>query len=343
MFASQIVLGILVLFFGIGCSQNKEYVEFTGKTMGTMYNIRIVPDQNMNWKLEEAQIKIDSILLEIDQQMSTYKWNSEISLFNQAKINEKIKISSGFQKVLEQALYWGKKSKGALDISVMPSIVTWRKGFVDSFESEWKPPLINDIVLAKDKVDYAKVLLRGDMLIKVIDGQMIDLSAIAKGWGVDQLFELFRNLDVTNLMVEVGGEVRTMGTNIKKEKWKIGIDMPIFDSAPGENIFKVAVLENQAIATSGNYRNFYTFNDKRFSHIIDPRTGYPVETNIASVTVLGPNCMDADALATALSVLNFNEGKALIESLDGFEALWIIKEENGVLISQSTLGMTTIN
>ena len=343
MFASQIVLGILVLFFGIGCSQNKEYVEFTGKTMGTMYNIRIVPDQNMNWKLEEAQIKIDSILLEIDQQMSTYKWNSEISLFNQAKINEKIKISSGFQKVLEQALYWGKKSKGALDISVMPSIVTWRKGFVDSFESEWKPPLINDIVLAKDKVDYAKVLLRGDILIKVIDGQMIDLSAIAKGWGVDQLFELFRNLDVTNLMVEVGGEVRTMGTNIKKEKWKIGIDMPIFDSAPGENIFKVAVLENQAIATSGNYRNFYTFNDKRFSHIIDPRTGYPVETNIASVTVLGPNCMDTDALATALSVLNFNEGKALIESLDGFEALWIIKEENGVLISQSTLGMTTIN
>ena len=343
MFASQIVLGILVLFFGIGCSQNKEYVEFTGKTMGTMYNIRIVPDQNMNWKLEEAQIKIDSILLEIDQQMSTYKWNSEISLFNQAKINEKIKISSGFQKVLEQALYWGKKSKGALDISVMPSIVTWRKGFVDSFESEWKPPLINDIVLAKDKVDYAKVLLRGDILIKVIDGQMIDLSAIAKGWGVDQLFELFRNLDVTNLMVEVGGEVRTMGTNIKKEKWKIGIDTPIFDSAPGENIFKVAVLENQAIATSGNYRNFYTFNDKRFSHIIDPRTGYPVETNIASVTVLGTNCMDTDALATALSVLNFNEGKALIESLDGFEALWIIKEEDGVLISQSTLGMTTIN
>ena len=225
----------------------------------------------------------------------------------------------------------------------MPSIVTWRKGFVDSFESEWKPPLINDIVSAKDKVDYAKVLLRGDILIKVIDGQMIDLSAIAKGWGVDQLFELFRNLDVTNLMVEVGGEVRTMGTNIKKEKWKIGIDTPIFDSAPGENIFKVAVLENQAIATSGNYRNFYTFNDKRFSHIIDPRTGYPVETNIASVTVLGPNCMDTDALATALSVLNFNEGKALIESLDGFEALWIIKEENGVLISQSTLGMTTIN
>ena len=343
MFAFQIVLGIFVLFFGIGCNQNKEYVEFTGKTMGTMYNIRIVPDQTMNWKLEEAQIKIDSILLEIDQQMSTYKWNSEISLFNQAKINEEIKISAGFQKVLEQALYWGKKSKGALDISVMPSIVTWRKGFVDSFESEWKPPLINDIVSAKDKVDYAKVLLRGNILIKVIDGQMIDLSAIAKGWGVDQLFELFWNLGVTNLMVEVGGEVRTMGTNIKKENWKIGIDTPIFDSVPGENIFKVAVLENQAIATSGNYRNFYTFNDKRFSHIIDPRTGYPVESNIASVTVLGPNSMDTDALATALSVLNFNKGKALIESLDGFEALWIIKEEDGVLISQSTLGMTTIN
>ena len=343
MFASQIVLGILVLFFGIGCSQNKEYVEFTGKTMGTMYNIRIVPDQNMNWKLEEAQIKIDSILLEIDQQMSTYKWNSEISLFNQAKINEKIKISSGFQKVLEQALYWGKKTNGALDISVMPSILTWRKGFVDSFESEWKPPLINDIVSAKDKVDYAKVLLRGNILIKVIDGQMIDLSAIAKGWGVDQLFELFRNLGVSKLMVEVGGEVRTMGTNIKKDKWKIGIDTPILDTAPGENIFKVAVLDNQAIATSGNYRNFYTFNDKRFSHIIDPRTGYPVETNIASVTVLGTNCMDADALATALSVLNFNEGKALIESLDGFEALWIIKEENDVLRSQSTFGMATIN
>jgi thiamine biosynthesis lipoprotein len=225
----------------------------------------------------------------------------------------------------------------------MPSIVTWRKGFVDSFESERKPPLIRNIMSAKDKVGYAKVLLRGNILIKVFDGQMIDLSAIAKGWGVDQLFELFRNLGVSKLMVEVGGEVRTMGTNIKKDKWKIGIDTPILDTAPGENIFKVAVLDNQAIATSGNYRNFYTFNDKRFSHIIDPRTGYPVETNIASVTVLGTNCMDADALATALSVLNFNEGKALIESLDGFEALWIIKEENDVLRSQSTSGMATIN
>ena len=245
--------------------------------------------------------------------------------------------------MLEKALYWGEKTNGALDVSVMPSIVTWRKGFVDSFESEWKPPLIRNIMSAKDKVGYAKVLLRGNILIKVFDGQMIDLSAIAKGWGVDQLFELFRNLGVSKLMVEVGGEVRTMGTNIKKDKWKIGIDTPILDTAPGENIFKVAVLDNQAIATSGNYRNFYTFNDKRFSHIIDPRTGYPVETNIASVTVLGTNCMDADALATALSVLNFNEGKALIESLDGFEALWIIKEENDVLRSQSTFGMATIN
>ena len=245
--------------------------------------------------------------------------------------------------MLEKALYWGEKTNGALDVSVMPSIVTWRKGFVDSFESEWKPPLIRNIMSAKDKVGYAKVLLRGNILIKVYDGQMIDLSAIAKGWGVDQLFELFRNLGVSQLMVEVGGEVRTMGTNIKNENWKIGIDTPILDTAPGENIFKVAVLDNQAIATSGNYRNFYTFNDKRFSHIIDPRTGYPVETNIASVTVLGTNCMDADALATALSVLNFNEGKALIESLDGFEALWIIKEENDVLRSQSTSGMATIN
>ena len=203
---------MFVLLFCIGCNQYKEYVKFTGETMGTLYNIQIVPNRNMNWKLKEAPIKIDSILLEINQQMSTYKWNSEISLFNQAKINEEIKISAGFQKVLEQALYWGKKTNGALDVSVMPSILTWRKGFVDSFESEWKPPLINDIVSAKDKVDYAKVLLRGNILIKVIDGQMIDLSAIAKGWGVDQLFELFWNLGVTNLMVEVGGEVRTMGT-----------------------------------------------------------------------------------------------------------------------------------
>jgi len=143
----------------------------------------------------------------------------------------------------------------------------------------------------------------------------------------------------TRFMVEVGGEVRTMGKNNKGKPWRIGIDTPVAESLPGEQIYTIVSLSDQAMATSGNYRNFYEYEGVKYSHIVDPRTGAALESNIASVTVTGPNCMDADALATALNVMTLEDGKVLVESLDGFEALWIIKNQDGTMKSVKTSGM----
>ena len=171
---------------------------------------------------------------------------------------------------------------------------------------------------------------------------MIDLNAIAKGWGVDQLFEYMRDAGMKNFMVEIGGEVRTIGKNNKGSHWKIGIDKPMIGTVPGEQIYSVVSVSNQAMATSGNYRNFKEYDNVTYSHIINPRTGRPTQSNIASVTVVAPNCMDADALATALNVMEVEEGLELIESLDGFEAFWIIKE-NEELRSVPSSGMPIAN
>ena len=130
-------------------------------------------------------------------------------------------------------------------------------------------------------------------------------------------------------MVEVGGEVRVIGRNKEGKKWKIGIDRPLVGNQPGDDILAIIALDNKAMATSGNYRNFFEFDDEEYSHIVNPRSGHALQSSISSVSVLGPSCIDADALATALNVMTFDEGKALIDSLEGFEAYWIIKDSKG--------------
>jgi len=308
--------------------------------MGTLYNIQIVPNRNMNWKLKEAPIKIDSILLEINQQMSTYKSNSEISLFNQMPENAVVNISPGFEEVINRSIYWGKVTAGAFDITVLPSVKLWRRGELDrEYEAVWKPPTDWDVVLQLMMVGYEKIKLNNRNLVKAFKGQMIDVNAIAKGWGVDQLFDYMAANGFSRFMVEIGGEVRTMGKNNKGKPWRIGIDTPVAGSLPGEQLFATTTLSNKAMATSGNYRNFYEFDGVQYSHIIDPRTGAALQSDIASVTVTGPNCIDADALATALNVMTVEEGKNLVESLEGFDAYWIIKNQNGAFESIASSGM----
>jgi thiamine biosynthesis lipoprotein len=244
---------------------------------------------------------------------------------------------------LKRAIYWGEITKGAFDVSVLPSILLWRKGKPDrEYPDQWEPPTDLESVMEMVKVDFKKINLNRNNLIKSFLDQMIDLNAIAKGWGVDQLFEYMRDAGMKNFMVEIGGEVRTIGKNNKGSHWKIGIDKPMIGTVPGEQIYSVVSVSNQAMATSGNYRNFKEYDNVTYSHIINPRTGRPTQSNIASVTVVAPNCMDADALATALNVMEVEEGLELVESLDGFEAFWIIKE-NEELRSVPSSGMPIAN
>ena len=337
------MLGFLFIAWFLGCSQPKQYIEIHGKTMGTSYSIRIVPSIDLQINKEEIQFGLDSLLSEIDRQMSTYRLDSEISIFNSLNKNEAIHISDEFAIVLKRAIYWGEITKGAFDVSVLPSILLWRKGKPDrEYPDQWEPPTDLESVMEMVKVDFKKINLNRNNLIKSFLDQMIDLNAIAKGWGVDQLFEYMRDAGMKNFMVEIGGEVRTIGKNNKGSHWKIGIDKPMIGTVPGEQIYSVVSISNQAMATSGNYRNFKEYENVPYSHIINPRTGRPTQSNIASVTVVAPNCMDADALATALNVMEVEEGLELVESLDGFEAFWIIKE-NEELRSVPSSGMPIAN
>ena len=337
------MLGFLFIAWFLGCSQPKQYIEIHGKTMGTSYSIRIVPSIDLQINKEEIQFGLDSLLTEIDRQMSTYRLDSEISIFNSLNKNEAIHISDEFAIVLKRAIYWGEITKGAFDVSVLPSILLWRKGKPDrEYPDQWEPPTDLESVMEMVKVDFKKINLNQNNLIKSFLDQMIDLNAIAKGWGVDQLFEYMRDAGMKNFMVEIGGEVRTIGKNNKGSHWKIGIDKPMIGTVPGEQIYSVVSVSNQAMATSGNYRNFKEYENVPYSHIINPRTGRPTQSNIASVTVVAPNCMDADALATALNVMEVEEGLELVESLDGFEAFWIIKE-NEELRSVPSSGMPIAN
>ncbi|MDP6610893.1 MAG: FAD:protein FMN transferase [Candidatus Marinimicrobia bacterium] len=308
--------------------------------MGTTYLIRIVPDSDLSIKGEMLKPGIDSILSVVDRQMSTYRLDSEISFFNKLRSGVSLIISEGFATVLNRAVYWGEKTQGALDVTVLPSVLLWRSGKRDrEYLDQWEPPTDYEVEVEMVKVGYGKINLNRSNLIKSHNGQMIDLNAIAKGWGVDQLFEYIRIVGMKNFMVEIGGEVRTLGKNNKGKNWQIGIDRPMFGTMPGEDIHTVVSVSNQAMATSGNYRNFKEYYNVRYSHIIDPRTGRPTQSNIASVTVVAPNCMDADALATALNVMEVEEGLELVESLDRFEAFWIIKEGEGQFKSMASSGM----
>ena len=337
------LLGFLFLAWFLGCGQPKQYSEIYGETMGTTYFIRMVPDSDLSIKREMLKVGIDSILSAVDRQMSTYRLDSEISIFNSLNKNEAIHISDEFLIVLKRAIYWGEITKGAFDVSVLPSILLWRKGKPDrEYPDQWEPPTDLESVMEMVKVDFKKINLNRNNLIKSFLDQMIDLNAIAKGWGVDQLFEYMRDAGMKNFMVEIGGEVRTLGKNNKGSHWKIGIDKPMIGTVPGEQIYSVVSVSNQAMATSGNYRNFKEYDNVSYSHIINPRTGRPTQSNIASVTVVAPNCMDADALATALNVMEVEEGLELVESLDGFEAFWIIKE-NEELRSVPSSGMPIAN
>ena len=343
-FKARHLLGFLISIYFFACSGAEPIQEINGQAWGTTYSIKIVdqPDFSLNIKL--IQSSIDSIILNIDKQMSTYRLDSEISLFNQMPLNENVNISAGFAEVINRSTYWSKLTSGAFDISILPLVLVWRKGknLVDN-NRVWEPPGHQDIIEAMSKIGYEKIKLDGRRLLKAIKGQMLDVNAIAKGWGVDEVFEYLKSQKLSNFMVEIGGEVRALGLNNKASSWKIGIDKPSENNQPGVDIVAIISLDDKAMATSGNYRNFFEFDGEKYSHIIDPRNGKSTQSSVVSVSVLGPNCMDADVLATALSVLSLNEGKALIDSLDNFEAYWIIKDISGNFETKSSMKMPVIN
>ncbi|MBU1101610.1 MAG: FAD:protein FMN transferase [Bacteroidetes bacterium] len=303
------------LFFAflISCQQNPDdnLHVYNGFTMGTTYSIKVLGESDSSIDYDMLKGKIDSILVEVNRQMSTYIDTSEISKFNKSLANEWISVSADLIKVIDAAKWISSVSGGAFDITVGPLVNLWGFG---TENKEFEIPSEDEINQIKPIVGYDKVSVdfNANSLSKTTDGISCDLSAIAKGFGVDKVGKYFEHLGIENYLVEIGGEIRTRGINQHGKIWAIGISRP--DSYSG--IQQAITLHNLSMATSGDYRNYFEEDGVRYSHTIDPRTGRPIVHNLASVTVLHEDCMMADAIATAIDVLGKKEGLKLAEELD---------------------------
>ena len=294
----------------------KTETVFLGKTMGTTYEVKIT--QNLsNYNQNIITQDIDSILNSINQSMSTYIPNSEISLINKDEVVFKsFIVSNSFKYVLNKSLEYYNLTEGAFDVTIKPLLKLW--GFKGvSVDKEPEVSAINDII---EYVGSNKIKFKGNQLTKKHPKLQLDFGAIAKGYAVDQISDYLIESGYKSHYVEIGGEIICKG-----KKWNIQIAYPEFLSNKG---YKIVELNNHAIATSGTYNQFIEIDDFEYSHIFDPRLGRPVQNTVVSVTVISNKSIDSDALATSLKVLGKEKGVELINSISNVECMFILKENN---------------
>lgn len=303
----------------------KKEILLQGRTMGTTYNVKVVaiPEHIEALKLQE---KIDAVLVQVNQEMSTYISNSEISRFNKSPSTEPIEISTGFARVLKESIRLGEMSSGKLDITVGPLVNLW------GFGSEQRPETVPSdeiITNTRARTGLKNLHLNGNKLSKDLPNLYVDLSTTAKGYGVDVVAELIEENGIANYLVEIGGEMRLKGFKHTGELWAIAIEKPILDPTGEQRaVHQVIIPKDNAVATSGDYRNYFEADGQRFSHIIDPATGRPINHNLVSVTVIAPSSMTADGLSTTLMVMGVEQGMKFSVEND-IAALFIYKTEYG--------------
>jgi thiamine biosynthesis lipoprotein len=306
-------------------NSGKSEILLQGRTMGTTYNIKVVSTLEQVEALK-LQDKIDLALKQVNQEMSTYIPDSEISLFNQSNAGEVFEISPGFTRVLKESIRLGELSDGKLDITVGPLVNLW--GFGPELRPE-KVPSESVIATTLARVGLNKLHLVGNQLSKDISNLYVDLSTTAKGYGVDTVAELIEANGISNYLVEIGGEMRLKGFKHTGELWAIAIEKPILDhSGEHRGVQQIVIPKDNAVATSGDYRNYFEADGQRFSHIIDPNTGKPINHNLVSVTVVHPSSMTADGLSTTLMVMGTKQGMEFAVK-NNLAALFISKTEHG--------------
>lgn len=313
------------------CDVSKE-LEISGYTMGTSYTVKMVDASGAMGARERRELRgrIEAKLERVNQQMSTYRVDSEISRFNRAPVGEWFAVSAPTERVVRQALALSDASDGAFDVTVGALVNLWGFGPTPGAAL---PPGEADIVRARKRVGRELLETRASPpALRRSADVYVDLSAIAKGFGVDQIAVLLEQAGMHDYLVEIGGELRVNGRRRDGERWRIGVQMP--DAGEDGVVERTFSLSEGAVATSGDYRSFYERDGRRYGHIIDPRTGYPVHHALASVTVASTTAMQADALATALSVLGAEVGMRYA-TRHGIAALFIIRS-HGAFEEQST-------
>ncbi len=303
----QRLLLIIAIGLSLGCggATRAEIFKFDGPTMGTRYNVSVVlAAEGGAAQAERLQGLVDKLLKSINDQMSTYQDDSELSRFNAHQETDWFAVSPETAAVVRLALQVARQTDGAFDPTIGPVVNLW--GFGPDGRRD-DPPTDAEVTSALAKVGYQRVEVRSNppALKKSVPDVYLDLSAVAKGYGSDAVSDLLLREKVTASMVEIGGEVRTRGAKPDGTAWRIGVEKP---DSEGRSVQAVVELRDGALATSGDYRNFFEEAGRRYSHTVDPKTGRPVTHALATVSVRTATCAEADALATALLVMGPGDG-----------------------------------
>ncbi len=320
---------ILFALITANCTHPREYAEINGLTQGTTYHIVVETYQGLD--ISDLRQKVESLLADVDHSLSIYNDTSVISLINS---NKSDLTDTLFRDVFRASALISEQSGGLFDITIGPLVEAW--GFGPDAMKRFDPAKLDSLLAL---VGMNKVRLQGERLVKSSPAMFIDVNAIAQGYTVDLLVRMLQENRIRECLVEVGGEVRTVG-NKGDIGWRVGIDRPADgNNSPGEDLEAIIRLDNSALATSGNYRKFYIENGVKYSHTIDPHTGYPARHTILSASVVAPDCTTADAWATACMVAGKDSAIYFIEKYDYLEGYLVFSDESGAMKTWMSEGL----
>jgi thiamine biosynthesis lipoprotein len=323
-------VSVLISFSLISCSPAEKKVMFQGQTQGTYYAVTYFDTEGRNF-----QEQIDSILRAFDLSVSMWVPESIISRINGG--DSLVQPDDWFIDIFKRSQEIAAKTGGAFDCTVGPLVDAWGFGFKGKIKMDQAKV---DSLL--QYVDYRKVELDDRSRIIKPDGIRFDFNAIAQGYAVDVLGNYLALQGIRNYLVDIGGEVLGKGGKPDGQPWLVGIEDPTADSLSDRSINTRVKLMNKAMATSGNYRKYYEENGIRYSHAIDPHTGYPVRHSLLSVSVLADDCATADGYATAFMVMGFGKARAYVENEPGLEAFFIVDGGSGTFQTYATKGLEEI-
>ena len=318
---TRIYLLIIISLLFFSCSKSFETID--GFTQGTTYHIIYERDGSFGKSPQRMKSEIEALFAEFDLSLSTYVPNSIISRINNNE--EYVSVYEYFRMVFKKSKDVFEASNGSFDITVGPLVNAW--GFGPGKQTQTDSAFIDSLL---QFVGMDKVRIEDDKLVKDNEGIKLDVNAIAQGYSVDVISDFLEKRKINNYLVEIGGELRSKGTKLYNEPWRVGIDKPFENNLnPGQNLQVILELRNCSLATSGNYRKFYEKDGVKYSHSINPQNGYPVMDTLLSATIIANDCMTADAYATACMVMGFNQCLEFIKKTPGIEAYLIYSGGSG--------------
>ncbi len=325
----QLIVFLAAALLLAGCAADVQddapLLTLSGSIMGTQYSVKIADPPKQDGAAAELRRGVETRLAELEGLLSTYDPGSDVSRLNHSRSIQWTSVSQETADVVAEGIQVARYTEGAFDITCGPLVNLW--GFGPDRQPLSQAPTDEQLAQAKAAVglEYIEYQLNPPAVRKTKPEVHVDLSGVAKGYAADQIALLLREARIANFLVDIGGDMRARGVNPDERPWRIGIEAPL----PGvRSIHRVVELSDTALATSGDYRNYFEQDGRRYSHVLDPRTGRPIEHRLASVSILDPSCARADALATGLLVLGPEEGYRVARQ-QRLAALLIVATEAG--------------